>query len=144
MLVFAVVNAPLFATLLLGAFWKRATGRGAFAGLLAGAAGALLHHGLALPSGLKPGIDGGWIAVLHHPSSEMTLGTGDRRHRVLGEPLVTAVVSVFTKARPEAELKGLVHSLVEPGRVSKTWWKRPEALAVAILLAAIAVNLIFI
>ena len=40
-LVFAVVNAPLFATLLLGVFWKRATGHGAFAGLIAGVAGAL-------------------------------------------------------------------------------------------------------
>ncbi len=58
--------------------------------------------------------------------------------------IVTTEVSRFTKARPEAELKGLVHSLVERGRASKAWWKRPEALAVAILLAAIAVNLIFI
>ena len=32
-LVFAFVNAPLFATFLLGMFWKRATGHGAFFGL---------------------------------------------------------------------------------------------------------------
>jgi SSS family solute:Na+ symporter len=31
-LVFAFVNAPLFATFLLGMFWKRATGHGAFFG----------------------------------------------------------------------------------------------------------------
>ena len=35
-LVFAFVNAPLFATFLLGMFWKRATGHGAFFGLLVG------------------------------------------------------------------------------------------------------------
>ena len=35
-LVFAFVNAPLFATFLLGMFWKRTTGHGAFSGLLAG------------------------------------------------------------------------------------------------------------
>ena len=35
-LVFAFVNAPLFATFLLGMFWKRATGHGAFWGLLTG------------------------------------------------------------------------------------------------------------
>ena len=35
-LVFAFVNAPLLATFLLGMFWKRATGHGAFAGLVAG------------------------------------------------------------------------------------------------------------
>ena len=33
-LVFAFVNAPLFATFLLGMFWKRTTGHGAFSGLL--------------------------------------------------------------------------------------------------------------
>ena len=48
-LVFAMVNAPLFATLLLGVFWKRATGHGAFAGLIAGLAGALLHMGSRCP-----------------------------------------------------------------------------------------------
>ena len=73
LLVFAVVNAPLFAVLLLGAFWKRATGHGAFAGLIAGAIAALLHHGLALPLGEQPGIHGGWIAVLRHPASDIAL-----------------------------------------------------------------------
>ena len=33
-LVFSFVNAPLFATFLLGMFWKRATGDGAFCGLM--------------------------------------------------------------------------------------------------------------
>ena len=37
-LVFAFVNAPLFATFLLGMFWKRTTGHGAFTGLLSGTA----------------------------------------------------------------------------------------------------------
>src|SRR5947208_13713037 len=37
-LVFSFVNAPLFATFLLGMFWKRATGHGAFFGLLSGTA----------------------------------------------------------------------------------------------------------
>ena len=50
-LVFAFVNAPLFATFLLGMFWKRATGHGAFAGLLAGTLAAAMHHGLTLPAG---------------------------------------------------------------------------------------------
>src|SRR5207247_7482035 len=45
-LVFAFVNAPLFATFLLGMFWKRATGHGAFVGLLSGTIAAALHHGL--------------------------------------------------------------------------------------------------
>src|SRR3982751_3275107 len=43
-LVFAFVNAPLFATFLLGMFWKRTTGHGAFVGLISGTAGAAIHH----------------------------------------------------------------------------------------------------
>ena len=49
-LIFSLVNAPLFATFLLGMFWKRTTGHGAFTGLIAGTCGALLHHGLTLPA----------------------------------------------------------------------------------------------
>src|SRR5665213_2125969 len=65
-LVFSFVNAPLFATFLLGMFWKRATGHGAFAGLIAGTGAAVIHHGLSLPIEANPGIHGGWIAVMHH------------------------------------------------------------------------------
>lgn len=56
------MNAPLFAVFLLGMFWQRATGHGAFLGLLAGTAAATIHHGLTLPHGSGPGIKGGWLA----------------------------------------------------------------------------------
>jgi solute:Na+ symporter, SSS family len=144
LLVFAVVNAPLFATLLLGAFWKRTTGNGAFWGLIAGAIAALLHHGLLLPVGEQRGVHGGWIAVLRHPSSEMALNLGSAALAFVVSLFVTAVVSALTHARPEAELNGLVHSLRERKPAGARSWKRPEALAVAILLAAIFLNLIFI
>ena len=48
-LVFGFVNAPLFATFLLGMFWKRTTGHGAFFGLLLGTVTSALHHGLTFP-----------------------------------------------------------------------------------------------
>src|SRR5438045_4601845 len=70
-LVFAFVNAPLFATFLLGMFWKRASGHGAFSGLLAGTAAAALHHGLTLPMGGAVGVKGGWLATVHTYPSEM-------------------------------------------------------------------------
>ena len=50
-LVFGFVNAPLFATFLLGMFWRRATGHGAFFGLLSGTVAAAVHHGLTVPAG---------------------------------------------------------------------------------------------
>ena len=144
MLAFAFVNAPLFAVLLLAAFWRRATGHGAFAGLIAGAASALLHHGLALPRGEQPGIHGGWIAVLFHPSSEIVLGMETAVLAFFVSLLAAVAVSAFTKARAENELKGLVHSMVAKASTNPQWWKRPEAMAAAILLVAIAVNLIFV
>ena len=141
-LVFAVVNAPLFATLLLGALWKRATGHGAFAGLLAGMAAALLHHGIALPRGEQPGIHGGWIKVLHHPASDMALALGTATIAFVVSLLVTAVVSLCTRPREPAELAGLVRAK-EPEKAA--WWKQPETIAATvILLAAIAVNLMFL
>jgi len=58
--------------------------------------------------------------------------------------IVTVAVRYCTKARPEAELVGLVHSLTpRPEHAHQVWWKRPEALAVAILLAVIALNIFF-
>ena len=67
-LVFAFVNAPLFATFLLGMFWKRATGHGAFFGLLSGTVAAAIHHGLTISAGSTPGVKGAWIAIGSHLS----------------------------------------------------------------------------
>ena len=49
-LVFGFVNAPLFATFLLGMFWKRTTGTGAFLGLFGGIAGSTIFHALTTVS----------------------------------------------------------------------------------------------
>src|SRR6185369_18061028 len=50
-LVFGFVNAPLFATFLLGMFWSRTTGTGAFLGLLMGTTTSALFHALTLATG---------------------------------------------------------------------------------------------
>ena len=143
-LVFSFVNAPLFATFLLGMFWKRATGHGAFAGLIAGTAAAMLHHGLTLPLLAHPGIHGGWIAVLHSYPSDMAQNFWGAIFAFSTNFVVAVVVSLATKARPDAELVGLVHSLTpKPARAHIAWWKRPEALAVAVLAGAVAINIFF-
>ena len=141
LLVFAFVNAPLFATLLLGMFWKRATGHGAFTGLMAGMATAILHQGLTLPIDVRTGIHGGWIAVLHHYPSDLAESFWTAVFAFSANLMVTVVVSYCTKARAESELVGLVHSLTPgPARAHIAWWKRPEALAAAVLLGAVALN----
>ena len=62
-LVFAFVNAPLFATFALGMFWKRTTGHGAFIGLISGTLAAAIHHGISLAGGSVPGVKGGYFGA---------------------------------------------------------------------------------
>ena len=144
-LVFSFVNAPLFATFLLGMFWKRATGHAAFSGLIAGTATAMLHHGLTLPMLAHPGIHGGWIAVLHTYHSDMAQNFWTASWAFSANFIVTVVVSLCTKPKPESELVGLVHSLTpKPKRpANEPWWERPEVLALAVLVGAIALNIFF-
>src|SRR6202044_1416096 len=70
-LVFGFVNAPLFATFLLGMFWKRTTATGAFLGLLGGTGTSALVHALTLAGDNVPGMKGGYLAVLHRFPSDM-------------------------------------------------------------------------
>jgi SSS family solute:Na+ symporter len=143
-LVFAFVNAPLFATFLLGMFWKRTTGHGAFFGLLAGTAAAL-HQGLTLPAGAAMGIKGGWLgAVVHTYPSEMAQNFWTAIFAWTTCFVITAGVSMFTKPRPEKDLVGLVYSLTErPQEQQQPWYKRPVPLAVMVLALTLALNLVF-
>ena len=144
-LVFSFVNAPLFATFLLGMFWKRATGNGAFVGLVSGTVAAVVHHGLTLPiEAAHTGIHGGWIAVVHHYPSDMAQNFWTAIWAFSTNFVVTIVVSLFGKPKPESELVGLVHSLTpKPEMGHVIWWKRPEALAVLLLVMVITLNVIF-
>lgn len=96
-LVFSAVTVPLFSVVLLGMFWPRATGHGAFAGLIAGASAALLHHGLTLAAGAHRGIEGGWIAVLHVYSGDITQMFGAAMLAFTTSLLAGVVVSLFTR-----------------------------------------------
>lgn len=144
-LVFAFVNAPLFATFLLGMFWKRTTGHGAFTGLLAGTFAAAIHHGLTLPIHAAVGIKGGWLgAVLHYYPSQMAQNFWTAIFAWTTCFVVTILVSAFTRPRPENELRGLVYSLTE--RIKEhhlPWYKRPTTLAIAMLAALVVLNVIF-
>ena len=143
-LIFSLVNAPLFATFLLGMFWKRTTGHGAFTGLIAGTSAALLHHGLTLPAGLDPGIHGGWIAVVHQYPSDMAQNFWTAIFAFSVNFVVTILVSLLTEPRPEAELVGLVYSLTpKPLDTHLSWWQKPMTLAAVVLVLLVALNLIF-
>jgi SSS family solute:Na+ symporter len=143
-LVFSIVNAPLFATFLLGMFWKRTTGHAAFTGLLSGTVAALLHHGLTLPADAAPGIHGGWITVVHHYPSDMAQNFWTAIFAFSINLLVTIAISLITKPRPEPELVGLVYSLTpKPVEGHLSWYQKPATLAIAVLAILIVLNLVF-
>ena len=138
-LVFSFVNAPLFATFLLGMFWKRATGHGAFFGLLSGTCAAALTHGLTVAEN-----KGGWIAPLHHFPSPMAQNFWIAIIAWTVCLLVTILVSVATRPRTDSEMVGLVYSLT-PLKHDEgvSWYKRPVPLAIAIGVLALLLNFWF-
>src|SRR5215216_4125098 len=121
-LVFAFVNAPLFATFALGMFWRRTTGHGAFAGLLAGTLAAAVHHGLTLPAGAHIGVKGGYLGVIHSYPSELAQTFWTAIVAWVTCLVVTAVISLVTQPRPEAELTGLVYSLTPKPKDTDVPW----------------------
>ncbi len=142
-LVFAFVNAPLFATFLLGMFWKRTTGHGAFAGLLAGTLAAAVHHGLTLPAGDLPGIKGAWFGAVHLYPSEMSQNFYTAIVAWCTCFIVTIVVSSLTKPREESELTGLVYSLTPRARETTPLFKRPVTIGAFVLAGCALLNLAF-
>src|ERR1044072_6078718 len=116
-LVFSFVNGPLFATFLLGMFWKRTTGHGAFFGLLAGTMAAALTHGLTVAEG-----KGGWIANVYEIRSGMGQAFIVAAVSWIVNFTTTVLVSLVTKPKPEEELKGLVYSLTKKQSLAKTRW----------------------
>ncbi len=145
-LVFAFVNAPLFATFMLGMFWKRTTGHGAFFGLLSGTAAAALHHGLTVPVGAESLFKGGWIgSVLHTYPSEMAQNFWTAIWAWTTCFVVTILISMLTRrTKTDEELRGLVYGLTErhaEGHLK--WYQRPIYLGALILLAVTILNVIF-
>ncbi len=139
-LVFGFVNAPLFATFLLGMFWKRTTGHGAFTGLLAGTAAAAATHGLTLAEN-----KGGWLgAAAHTFPSTMAQNFWIAIFAWSACFAVTIVVSLMSRPRPAEELRDLVYGLTKiPHDAKLAWYQRPASLAVVVAIALTALNLLF-
>lgn len=143
--IFSMINAPLFAVIFLGMFWKRTTGHAAFTGLLAGFLIALLHHGITAPYGADTLVKGGWLGVWHTYPVEMAQNFWTAIYAFTTSALVTVFLSLVTrKIKTDEELRGLVYSLT-PRHIEAhlPWYKRSSALAILVLIMALILTILF-
>jgi len=136
---FSFFIAPLFGTVLLGMLWKRATPKGGFWGLLSG---TLSSVGMWA-----------WVKVNPKALSYVALSPNakdmaENMYRALWSWIVcvavTVAVSYMTKAKPEAELDGLVYGITSvPTEGGVPLYKRPIFWAVAVSLVFFVLNIIF-
>ena len=149
-LVFGFVNAPVFATFLLGMFWKRATGHGAFYGLLCGTLSAIIFHGISSPMPITAGetvpwIKGAWLGAHITYTSSMAQNFWLAIVAWSVCLVMTVVISLSTKRiRTDEELKGLVYALTPRIKeANEPVWLRPAFLGVIVLAVAVILNIIF-
>src|SRR5208283_2002801 len=107
-LVFGFVYAPLFATFLLGMFWKRTTGTGAFLGLFGGIGASAIVHGLTVAEG-----KGGWLGhqLFEFPSTMAQNFWLAAIAFVVCFTLTLGISLATARTKSDEELKGLVYSL---------------------------------
>lgn len=151
--IFSWVNAPLFATMLLGMFWKRTTSKGAFWGLVCGMIVSFSIWVLFYVDARYVFLDGspianptlsGILTLAEHPS-DMTRNLWQAVWGWIACFGVTFVVSLFTTPKPDAELVGLVKGLTvrEDGSVRVAWYGRPAFWAAVSLAVLITLNILF-
>lgn len=134
---FGFFNAPLFATFILGMFWKRMTPTAGWVGLVSGTAAAIVFWALSLGADPVVSLPGQGVAFLAASIAFVT------------DIVVSLVVSTFTTSKPDAELVGFVHSvtpkeqLVDAHETTLPWYRRTVPLGILCLAMVIALNLIF-
>jgi SSS family solute:Na+ symporter len=144
-LVFGFVNAPLFATFLLGMFWSRTTGTGAFLGLFGGIAGSALFHSLTIAAGNAPGVKGGYLGVVQTFPSEMAQNFWLASFAFTVCFTLTLVISLATaRTKTDEDLKGLVYSLTPKLKDDEQeWYLRPAVVGIVLLCCCVVLNVIF-
>jgi solute:Na+ symporter, SSS family len=144
-LVFGFVNAPIFATFLLGMFWKRTTGTGAFLGLLGGILTSVVFHSLTLAVGDSPGLKGGYIEVAKRFPSEMAQNFWLATFSFTGCFVLTFLISLATqRTKTDEQLKGLVYSLTPKIKTDEQHFLlRPAVFGTILIIGCIILNIIF-
>ncbi|OLL14236.1 sodium:solute symporter family protein [Actinomyces oris] len=132
---FSMFNAPLFATFIIGMFWKRATPHAGWIGLIGGTLSALAVNILIWTKHLvMPGQGGAFLAA----GVAFTV-----------DVVITVLVSLATEPKPDSELKGFVYALTpksertDPHLHELPWYRRPIPLGIIAGVMVIALNSIF-
>jgi SSS family solute:Na+ symporter len=136
---FSFFIAPLFGTVILGMLWKRTTSAGGFWGLLVGTVSSV----------------GMWAWVKLDPSALRFVALSSNAHDMAENMyrglwswivcvVVTVLVSLMTKPKPESELAGLVYGVTSvPSEEQVAIYKRPAFWAVGVAIVFVALNIIF-
>lgn len=136
---FSIVNAPLFATILLGMFWKRANGTGAFWGLLCGMLLAASQFLL-----LKFHLISPVIVAFNVQASPMALAFWQAIWAWCTTFVLTIVISLCTGAPGEHQLEDLVYEKDAINTYKEfSWYKRPVVLAIISAIILIVLNIIY-
>ncbi|WP_235508991.1 sodium:solute symporter family protein [Aeromicrobium sp. Root236] len=139
---FGFFNAPLFATFILGMFWKRMTATAGWTGLVSGTVAAVLVAFLSEDT--FGSASWGVLGIKGQGASFVAAGAA-----FVVDILVSVIVTMFTRPRDEADLEGLVYSLtpkeslVDPDEVHLPWYQSPPKLAGLGLVLVIVLNVIF-
>jgi SSS family solute:Na+ symporter len=136
---FSFFIAPLFATLLLGMFWKRTTGPAGFWGLLCG-----MGTAIGIFTMTRFGLVDARYVTLSETASTMALNMWQAAWSFVVNFIVTVGVSLFTRPRPIEELVGVVYGASEiPHEGPSPWYRRPAFWAWVSLAIFVALNLMF-
>jgi SSS family solute:Na+ symporter len=133
---FSFFNAPLFATFILGMFWKRMTAAAGWVGLVSGTSTAILVFILS---------ETGVINLPGQGASFVGAGAA-----FVVDILVSYVVSMATRPKTDEELKGLVYSLTPKEDRTEVaqegdhgWYRKPTVLAGISLAMVVVLNIVF-
>jgi len=143
---FSFFNAPVFATFIIGMFWKRTSPWGGFAGLVSGFFAALLFQYVIGPQ-----------IGYFYPGGDTTQDINAQMLNFYGaitafvvDAVVTVVVSLVTAPKPVSEMVGLIYGVPDPdagdpheGHVVR-WWESPKLLGFTALGIVLVLSLLFI
>ncbi len=134
---FGFFNAPLFATFILGMFWKRMTATAGWVGLVAGTLAAITVWILGNPN---------LVGAFQLPGQGLAFVAASTAFVV--DVVVSVIVSMFTEPKPDSELRGLVYSetpkeeLRDPQEASMPWYRRTVPLAIVALAMVVVLNIL--